>query len=300
MLASNAAASSSPIDDRVACCSAWAASRRACGRSFADDVLDPGQVGGRLGELLLGLAATPLVPPHPGDLLEQRPALLGSHRQRLVDHPLPDEQEGVVREVRGVEQVDEVAQADALLVEEVFVLAGSVEPPSELEDLEVHRQQAVAVLDDKGHVGHALGGALLGAGPDHVLGLARPERPALLAERPAQRVREVALAAAVRPDDRADAATELHVGPLGEGLEAVQPQREQSRCRRPGRAVVAVALGRHALLIRGRRCSIASAAAAVSATRRDGPSPVPMTSPSTQTSIRNSFSWSGPLALTSR
>ena len=36
------------------------------------------------------------------------------------------------------------------------------------------------------------------------------------------------------------------------------------------------------------------AAAAVSATRRDGPSPTPSTSPSTQTSTRNDFSWSGP------
>ena len=42
------------------------------------------------------------------------------------------------------------------------------------------------------------------------------------------------------------------------------------------------------------------AAAAVSAARRDGPSPTPSTSPSTQTSIRNDVSWSGPVASTSR
>jgi hypothetical protein len=34
--------------------------------------------------------------------------------------------------------------------------------------------------------------------------------------------------------------------------------------------------------------------------RRDGPSPTPSAWPSTQTSIRNSFSWSGPLASTIR
>ena len=47
-----------------------------------------------------------------GRLLEQRPALLGPQRERLVDHALADEQERVVGEVAGVEQVDEVAQPD--------------------------------------------------------------------------------------------------------------------------------------------------------------------------------------------
>ena len=264
---------------------------------LGDDVLDAGEVRRRLGQLVLGLAAATLVAPDAGDLLEQRAALLGPHGQRLVDHALADEQEGVVGEVGGVEEVDEVAQPDALLVQQVFVLAGAIQPPPELQDLEVDRQQAVAVVDDEGHVGHALRRALLRAGPDHVLGLARAERAALLAERPAERVGEVALAAAVRADDRADPAAELDVRALGERLEAVQAKGEQPRRRRPGAVAVAavtlvvpVALVGHAILPGGRSCSIASAAAAVSATRRDGPSPEPIISPSTQTSIRNDFS----------
>ena len=106
-----------------------------------------------------------------------------------------------------------------------------IQPPAELEDLEVDRQQAVGVVEDERDVGHALGGALLRAGPDDVLGLARAERAALLAERPAERVGEVALARAVRPDDRADAAAELDVGPLGERLEALEAEREEARRR---------------------------------------------------------------------
>ena len=62
-------------------------------------------------QLLLGVTPSALVPPDAGDLVEQRAALLGSQGQRLVDHALADEQEGVVGEVRGVEQVDQVAQA---------------------------------------------------------------------------------------------------------------------------------------------------------------------------------------------
>ena len=79
---------------------------------LGEDVLDPGEVRLGLGQLLLGPAAPPLVAPDAGDLLEQRPPLLGPQRERLVDHALADEQERVVGEVRRVEQVDEVAQPD--------------------------------------------------------------------------------------------------------------------------------------------------------------------------------------------
>ena len=127
-----------------------------------------------------------------------------------------------------VEQVDEVAQADPLLVEQVVVLAGAVEPPAELEDAEVDRQEPVGVVEDERHVGHAERRSLVGAGEDHVLGLAAAKRPALLAERPAEGVGEVALAGAVRSDDRADPAAELDDRPLGEGLEALEPEGEQA------------------------------------------------------------------------
>ena len=79
---------------------------------LGEDVLDPGEVRLGLGELLLGLAPAPLVAADAGDLLEQRPPLLGPERERLVDHALADEQERVVGEVGRVEQVDEVAQPD--------------------------------------------------------------------------------------------------------------------------------------------------------------------------------------------
>ena len=167
-------------------------------------------------ELLLGTPPAPFVAPDPGDLLEERATFLGSQCERLVDHPLADEEEGVVGEVRGVEQVDEVAQADPLLVEQVVVLAGAVQAPAELEHREVDRQQPVGVVDDQRHVGHALGGAAVGAGPDDVLRLARSQGTTLFPERPAQRVGQVALARPVGADDGADAATELDVGALGE------------------------------------------------------------------------------------
>ena len=254
---------------------------------LGEDVLHAGEVGLGLGELLLGLAAAALVAADAGDLLEQRPALLGPQRERLVDHPLADEQEGVVGEVRRVEQVDEVAQPDPLAVQEVVVLARPVEPPAELQDAVVDRQQPVGVVEDEGHVGHPEGGPAVGAGEDDVLALAAPQRPALLAERPAQRVGQVALARPVRADDGADPGAELDHRPLGERLEAVEPERQE-----PGRRG-------HAGVV-SRRPGRAASAAAISADFCERPSPVPRTRPPTATSTRKTFSWSGPVASMSR
>ena len=197
---------------------------------LGEDVLDPGQVALGLGQLLLGLAPPPLVPPDAGDLLEQRPALLRPQRQRLVDHALADEQERVLGEVRAVEQVDEVAQPHALAIEEVVVLARPVEAPPELDDAVLDRQQRVAVVEHDRDVGHPLGRALLRARPDDVLGAPDPERSPLLAQRPAERVGEVGLARSVGPDDGADARAELDQRALGERLEPLDAQPEQ-----PGR-----------------------------------------------------------------
>ena len=254
---------------------------------LGEDVVDAGQVELGLGELLLGLPSPALVAAHAGDLLEQRPALLGSERERLVDHPLADEQEGVVGEVGRVEQVDEVAQADPLLVQQVVVLARPVQPATQLEDAVLDRQQPVAVVQDEGDVGHPDRGAPVGPGEDDVLALAAAQRPALLAEGPAERVGEVALARPVGADDRADPRPELDDRSFRKRLEAVEPQGEE-----PGRR-------RHAGAV-SRRPGRAASAAAISADFCERPSPTPRTRPPTDTSTRKTFSWSGPIASTSR
>ena len=122
---------------------------------LGQDVVDPCEVDLGLGELVLRLAPAPLVASDAGDLLEQRPPLLGSQRERLVDHALADEQERVVGEVRRIEQVDEVAQPDPLAVEQVLVLARAVQPAADLDLAVVDRQEPVGVVDDQRHVGHA-------------------------------------------------------------------------------------------------------------------------------------------------
>ena len=268
---------------------------------FAEDVLDSRKVRLRFDQLLLGSSAPALVAPDTGDLLEERPALLGPERERLVDHPLADEQEGVVGQVRRIEQVDEVAQPDPALVQEVVVLARAIEPPTELEDLEIDREEAIGVIEDERDIGHPLGGPLLRPGPDDVFRLARSERTTLLAERPAQRVGKIALARAVRADHGADPRPELDIRPLRERLEPVEAQRQETRlcgAREVGHNPPTA--GASAGSVAAWSASSAWLAASVSAARRDGPAPSPTSSSSTQTSTRNERSWSGPVASSSR
>ena len=128
-----------------------------------------------------------------------------------------------------------------LLVEQVVVLTRAVQAPAELEDLVLDRKESVGVVEDERDVGHAVGRPLLRARPDDVLSLARAERTALLPERPAQGIREIALARAVGADDGADARPELDVRPFSKRLEALEPKREQPWRGRPiGRVMPAI------------------------------------------------------------
>ena len=142
--------------------------------------------------------------PHAGHLLEQRSTLLRTKRERLIHHALADEEKRVVGKVRRIQQIDEIPEPHPLLVQQVVVLAGAIQPPPELEDAVVDRQETVGVVEDERHVGHPDRRPPFRTGEDHVLALAGSQRPALLAEGPAKRVGQVALAGAVGADDRAD------------------------------------------------------------------------------------------------
>ena len=75
-----------------------------------------------------------------GNLLEQGAALLRTKRKGLIDHALADEQERIVGQVGGIQQVDEITQPDALLVQEILVLTAAEQPPTQLQDLEIDRE----------------------------------------------------------------------------------------------------------------------------------------------------------------
>ena len=229
------------------------------------------------------------MPPHAGHFLEEGAALFRPQGQGLVDHALADEEESVLRQVGRVEQVDQVAQANTLAIHEVVVLTRAIQAPAELELGEVQRDQPVGVVEDERHVGHPEGGPALRPGEHDVLGAPRPDRAALFAERPTQGVGEVAFARPIRADDGVDSGRKLDERPVGEGLEALQAERDKaSRLAHDGPGSGPPTRTGGLPVSRPRGAPRAASAAAVWAARREPPVPVPITSPATVTSMTNS------------
>ena len=179
---------------------------------LAQDVAHAHQVLlGRL-QLALGLLAALPVLPDPGGLLEDHAPVLGPRRHQLRDVPLLDDRVAARADARVEEEVADVAQAARRLVDQVLALARAVEASPDLDLAEAGvglRCPAVGVVEREDDLGHRDGSALLGAGEDQVFHRATAQvARVLLAHHPAQRVDDVRLAAAVRPDDAGDAPVE--------------------------------------------------------------------------------------------
>ncbi|MEZ4241958.1 MAG: hypothetical protein R3F59_38570, partial [Myxococcota bacterium] len=194
--------------------------------------------GGGL-EPLLGLVASGLVAGDAGGLVDERAALLRGGRDHLVDLALLDERVQVVADARVEQQLDHVASAHARLVERVLGGARAVQAAAHLDLGErgvLPRERRAVVGHQRQHdLGVAHGLAIGGAGEDDVGHLAAAQAlGGLLADAPLQRVHDVRLPAAVRPDDAGDPRTEVEGRAVGEGLEAVQLEpREPHVYRRP-------------------------------------------------------------------
>ena len=192
-----------------------------------DDVGQSEQVLPRLLHLALGLLAALLVLGDPRGLLDEEAAILGPGAHDLPDPALLDDGVGLGSDASAEEQIGHVSQAHGRPVDEVLAGAVAKQAPGD-GDLRVlcvlGRQvrgfDAVRVVEGDGHLGEAGRPTRIGAVEDHILHrLAAELARALLPHAPADRVHDVGLAAAVRPDDADDVVVEMHHGLLDEGLE---------------------------------------------------------------------------------
>ena len=234
---------------------------------LARDVLGAHEVLVHVDELPLRALLAPAVLGDAGGLLHEAPALLGPAREDGVELALRDDGVRLLAEARVVQDVLDVHEARRRAVDEVLGLARAVHPPGDAHLGEVDGQRVVGVVEHERDLGHAHGLARAGAGEDHVLhGLAAQHLGALLAEDPEDGVGDVGLARAVGPHHDGEAGVEHHVRAVREGLEALQ---------REGLQV-------HGMPSSARR-SMASAAAALSASFLEEPTPRPSRLPWTST-----------------
>ncbi len=230
------------------------------------DVVHAGEVLLGSFELQLGGAAPGLVLRDAGGLFDQLPSIGWTRAQDLADLALLDDRIGLHTEAGIHEQVLHVPQPDGFAVDQVFAFPRSVQPPH---DLDVTHHERLFFERHRGRCGQFPVAAnqrmrsaeltrlitrdprrdarqlqpdfrragrfpRIAASEDHVLhAIAAQALGALFPEHPRQRVDDVALAAAVRADDRGDTIVERQLGSIWKTLEpdnfqALKPHAVQS------------------------------------------------------------------------
>ena len=108
-------------------------------------------------------------------------------------------------------------------VDIVFAVPAAVVAAADGDLVGIHVQAVVAVIDGQRDRGKAHGAAALGAAEDNVLHLAGAAQllGAGLAQNPADRVRNIRFAGAVRPDHAGDTLADGDLGLIGEGFETL-------------------------------------------------------------------------------
>src|SRR5256885_15205438 len=208
------------------------------GTELVENVARPSHVVIRFRQAVDGLLPLVAEPPHAGGLLDQ---LAAERRRRLdneVDIVLRRHGIAVLAQTGAGQQRIDVLQSRARPVDQVLTLTRAIKAAGDLDFIELNVEALVGVVDRQHHLGHADGGFSGAAGVDDVLhSLAAEPTRIPLAERQADGVDEIRLAAAVGADDRRDATAEGQLRAARKGLEPLQLQRLQVQ----GYAVIGVA-----------------------------------------------------------
>ena len=175
-------------------------------------------------EAALDLLAARLEEDDARRLLEDGAAVLRLGVHDLLDLALADDGVPLLPEAHGVQAVDDVLHAAGLLVDQILALAAAEEAAGhgDLGIVEVGEHLA-RIVEGERDLAKGLALARLRAAEDDVLHTRTAHGlGGLLAEHPADGVRHVALAAAVRPHDAGDAVVEADLRLVREGLESVE------------------------------------------------------------------------------
>ena len=196
---------------------------------FGQDVAHAFQVVARLVEFPQRIFAFVAIERDARGFFEQRAALVGVDRQRLIDHALADDSIGAARQPGLGEQFAHIAQAHFAAVEQVFILAIAIGAAAHNHFVELDREEAIRVVEREVHFGHARARTAIAAGEDQVFGLLRSQsREDLFAQDPAQAVGHVRFARSIRADDGRDAGGEDELRFGRKGLEPLHFEMLQS------------------------------------------------------------------------
>ena len=143
----------------------------------------------------------------------------------FVDTALTDDGIAFLANARIPEQLNDVLQAAGRAIHLVFAVAAAVHPAGDADFLIFHRQLVIAVIKNQRHLAVVHGLALLGAVEDNILhAVATQGFGTLLAQHPAYRVADVALAGAVGAHNARHVLRKNDLRPFGKGLESINLQ----------------------------------------------------------------------------
>ena len=185
-----------------------------------DDVAQAQQVGLGMVQLAQGFLLIGLILADPAGFLEHLAAVIGTRTENLVDAPLLHHTVGVGPQSGIHEQALDVLETALGLINEILALARTEDAAGHGDLVVLSAQHRLAIGEGEADFGHGQRFDLVGAVEDHIgHGAAAQRLGALLAQYPANRVRHVALAAAVGPDDRHHSRFKHELRPFGEALE---------------------------------------------------------------------------------
>ena len=197
------------------------------------DVTSPLDLDPDARQLQLGAVPAALELAEPGRLLDQCAPVFRLRGEHGVDFPLRDDRVHRAAEPDVGEQLDEIGAPHGRAVYEVLPLAAAREPPHDrdLAELEVG-DPTVLVVEEQFDLARVDRLPVAAAREEHVVGLLGAElRRRQRAGCPDDRVGDVRLAGAVRPDDHGDAGLEQDLDRFRERLEAAQAERAQVHAR---------------------------------------------------------------------
>ncbi|OQC01835.1 MAG: hypothetical protein BWX80_03276 [Candidatus Hydrogenedentes bacterium ADurb.Bin101] len=189
---------------------------------FGDNIVETQHIllGGL--QLAQGGALARLVLDDSGRLFQQVPPILGLRTEHQIDFALPDKGIRVGADAGIHEQFLDITQAAGDLVQQVFAFAGTVHTAGYLHFAVIDRQLPVRVIKGQGNFGHAGRRPPVAAVENNILHVGTAQFPgALFAQRPAQRIQDIALAASVRTDNCRNPLFKVDHGRVGERFKPV-------------------------------------------------------------------------------
>ena len=247
---------------------------------FGQDIPDPDQVLLFTVQLADRGHFAPLELDNAGGFIEKLPAVLRLVGQDPVDLALTDDGIAFLADAGIVEHLIDIPQPAGQAVDHVFALTAAVKTPGYCDLVIRDRQDMVRIVQRNRHIGKAQGPPQLGAGKNDILhGMSPQLFDLLLAQNPADRVGDIALAAAVGADDGRDPVMEFELYFVCEGFKSLYFYTFKIH-------IVSVSLFTEAgpcQACRSRMALTASKAACCSAFFLDLPRPVPAVCPSIRT-----------------